>query len=82
MYITVYHTNRQPIKDTIGVVMNRLVGMALKNLIVALTGKMCLFLLYFGKYIKWYVDGLESLLYMILDEESVISGSGGLQPPK
>ena len=30
MYIKVYHTNRQPIKYTIGVVVNRLVGMGLK----------------------------------------------------
>ena len=27
----VYHTNRRPIKNTIGVVMNRPVGMALKT---------------------------------------------------
>ena len=31
LYILVYHTNRQPIKNTIGVVMNRLVGMGLKS---------------------------------------------------
>ena len=31
MYTPVYHSNRQPIKNTIGVVMNRLVGMALKQ---------------------------------------------------
>ena len=30
MYILVCHTNRQPINKTIGVVTNRLVGMALK----------------------------------------------------
>ena len=29
MYIPVYHTNRRPIKNTIGVVINCLVGMAL-----------------------------------------------------
>ena len=29
MYIPVYHTNRRPIKNTIGLVKNRLVGMAL-----------------------------------------------------
>ena len=31
MYITMSHTNRRPIKNTIGVVMNRLVGMALQE---------------------------------------------------
>ena len=30
MYIPVCHTNRRPIKNTIGMVMNRLVGMVLK----------------------------------------------------
>ena len=30
--IPVYHTNRRPIKNMIGVVMNRLVGMALKRI--------------------------------------------------
>ena len=30
MYITVYHTNGQSIKNTVGVIMNRLVGMGLK----------------------------------------------------
>ena len=29
--ISVYHTNRRPIKNMIGVVMNRLVGMALRK---------------------------------------------------
>ena len=29
LYIPVYRTNRRPIKNTIGVVMNRLVGMGL-----------------------------------------------------
>ena len=29
MYIPVYHTNRRPFKNTIGVVINRLVGMGL-----------------------------------------------------
>ena len=29
LYIPVYHTNRRPIKNMIGVAMNRLVGMAL-----------------------------------------------------
>ena len=33
MYIAVSHTNRRPIKNTIGVVKNRLVGMALYNVI-------------------------------------------------
>ena len=32
MYITVYHTNKRSIKDTIGVVVNRLVGIGLKPL--------------------------------------------------
>ena len=32
LYIPVCHTNRRPIKNMIGVVMNRLVGMALKSL--------------------------------------------------
>ena len=32
MYIPVCHTNRQPVQNTIGVVMNRLVGMGLKIL--------------------------------------------------
>ena len=32
MYIPVYHTNRRPITNTIGLVKNRLVGMALKGL--------------------------------------------------
>ena len=31
VYIPVSHTNRLPIKNTIGVVMNRLVGMSLNN---------------------------------------------------
>ena len=30
LYITVCHTNKRPIKNTIGVVMDRLVGMGLK----------------------------------------------------
>ena len=30
MYIPVYHTNRRPFKNMIGVVKNRLVGMGLK----------------------------------------------------
>ena len=33
MYIPVSHTNRQTIKNMICVVMNRLVGMALKGLV-------------------------------------------------
>ena len=32
IYIPVYHTNRRPIKNTIGLVKNRLVGMALNRL--------------------------------------------------
>ena len=32
MYISVYHTNQRPIKNMIGVVMNRLVGMGLTNI--------------------------------------------------
>ena len=32
MYIPVYHTNRGPFKNMIGVVKNHLVGMGLKNL--------------------------------------------------
>ena len=31
MFIPVYHTKRRPIKNTIGVVMNRLVGMGLNR---------------------------------------------------
>ena len=31
MYIPASHTNRQPIKNTIGVVVNRLVGVGLKQ---------------------------------------------------
>ena len=31
MYIPVYHTNRQPLKNIIGVVKNHLVGMALNK---------------------------------------------------
>ena len=30
LYIPVYHTNRQPIRNTIGVIKDRLVGMGLK----------------------------------------------------
>ena len=32
MHILVYHTYRRPIKNTIGVAVNRLVGMGLKQL--------------------------------------------------
>ena len=34
LYILVYHTNGRPIKNTIGVVMNRLVGMGLYLFII------------------------------------------------
>ena len=31
LYILVYHTNRRPLKNSIGVAVNRLVGMGLKG---------------------------------------------------
>ena len=34
LYILVCHTNRRPIRNTIGVVTNRLVGMGLKGLVI------------------------------------------------
>ena len=39
LYIPVSHTNRRPIKNTIGVVMNHLVGMGLKALAFKPTGR-------------------------------------------